>query len=183
MCGREYILLGYDTVSQGEWFPIFLMYYYSSFIFNGLRCQDERTAVLQGVANCSPMIKCHQRRNDSLIGGLLEMTSKNQFVSSQEFLKYKPSKADSTYYIYLHSLCTFSHENSCLEVMVWKMMAAEIVCVQLQLSYFPLFDVLSNCCLCCEFKVLCKGYLLFDCTEYSKAGNMRSSSDNNRLFL
>ena len=159
------------------------MYYYSSFIFNGLRCQDERTAVLQGVANCSPMIKCHQRRNDSLIGGLLEMTSKNQFVSSQEFLKYKPSKADSTYYIYLHSLCTFSHENSCLEVMVWKMMAAEIVCVQLQLSYFPLFDVLSNCCLCCEFKVLCKGYLLFDCTEYSKAGNMRSSSDNNRLFL
>jgi hypothetical protein len=159
------------------------MYYYSSFMFKGLRCQDEGTAVLQSVANCSPMIHCHPRRNNSVIGGLLEMTAKNQFVSSQEFLKYKPSKADSTYYIYLHSLCTFSHENLCLEVMVWKMMAAEKACVQLQLSYFPLFDALSNCCLCCEFKVWYKGYLLFDCTEYSKAGNVRSSTDNNRLFL
>lgn len=64
-----------------------------------------------------------------------------------------------------------------------KMMAAEIACVQLQLSYFPLFDALSNCYLCCKFKVLYKGYLLFDCTEYSKAGNMGSSTDNNRLFL
>jgi hypothetical protein len=75
------------------------------------------------------MIQCHPRRKDSLIGGLLEMISKNQFVSSQGFLNYKPSKANSTYYIYLHSLCTFSHENLCLEVMVQKVMAAEIGCL------------------------------------------------------
>jgi hypothetical protein len=125
------------------------MYYYSSFIFKGLRCQDEGTTALQSVGNGSPMMHCHSRRQESLIGNLLEMISKNQFVPSQKFLKYKPSTADSTYYIYLHSLCTLSHENSCLEVMVRKMMATEVACLQLQLSYFPLFDALSDCCLCC----------------------------------
>jgi hypothetical protein len=62
------------------------------------------------------------------------MISKNRFVSSQEILKYKLSRADSTYYIYLHSLCTFPHEDSYLKVMVQKIMATEIVWVQLQLS-------------------------------------------------
>jgi len=94
VCSWDFILLGYDTASQGEWFPIFLMYYYSSFIVKGPRCQDEGTAILQSVANCSPMIHCHPRKKDSLIGSLVEMISKNRFVSSQEFLKYKPSKAD-----------------------------------------------------------------------------------------
>jgi len=81
LCSWEYILLGHDTASQGEWFPIFFMYYYSSFIFKGLRCQDEGTAVLQSVGKGSPMMHCHPRRKESLIGSLLEMISKNQFVS------------------------------------------------------------------------------------------------------
>jgi hypothetical protein len=56
-------------------------------------------------------------------------------------------------------------------------------CMYSYICHFPLFDALLNCCRCCEFNILYKGYLLFDCTEYSKDWNMGSSSDNNRLFL
>jgi hypothetical protein len=110
------------------------------------------------------------------------MISKNQFVSSQEFLKYKPSKANSTSYIYLHSLCTFSHENSCLEVMVQKVMAAEITCLcSYSCHIFPCLMRLQIAAFVAILRYC--GYLLFYCTEFSKAGNMKSSTDNNRLFL